>query len=147
MRILGFDYPDDCHFCLQRDLWVRALDAGGLRLGVTPFGVRISGHFFMCRPKAVGTRLAVGDTMAVVELNKSVVTVRTPVAGVVRAVNPRLATAPEVIEEDPYGKGWLVELTPEDWARDRTRLHHGAHLPPAAQARMRLENLDFSDAP
>ena len=70
MRILGFDYPDDCHFCLQRDLWVRALDAGGLRLGVTPFGVRISGHFFMCLPKAVGTRLAVGDTMAVVETNR-----------------------------------------------------------------------------
>ena len=146
MRILGFDYPDDCYFCLQRDLWVRDLADGGLRLGVTAFGARISGHFFMCRPKPVDTRLAVGDTMAVVELNKSVVTVRTPVAGVVRAVNPLLASTPEVIEEDPYGEGWMIELTPEDWARDRTRLHHGVGLPPIAQARMRLENLDFSDA-
>jgi glycine cleavage system H protein len=139
MKLLGFDYPADRWYCLERDLWVLPMPPTGLRVGITAFGVHISGSFFMCRPKPAGTELHRGDTLAVLELNKSVVTIKSPVSGVVRAVNPALADHPELIEQSPHDQGWLVELCPTDWAHDQTRLHHGPGLAQAALTRMRLE--------
>lgn len=145
MNLLGFDYPDDLYYWLERDMWARRLDSGLVQVGITAFGVKISGSFFMCRPKGAGTALEQGQTVAVVELNKSVVTVKSPVSGIVREVNPLLTDTPEIIEQDPYGNGWLVTLQPTRWDEDLALLHHGAALPEAAITRMRLENLDFSE--
>lgn len=145
MNILGFDYPDDLHYLLERDMWARRTEDGRVRVGVTAFGVRISGHFFMCRPKPVGTVLEQGATIAVAELNKSVVTVKSPVSGVVDEVNEALADAPELVEHDPYGRGWIALLRPTRWDDDVRQLAHGAALALQAERRMRLENLDFSE--
>lgn len=145
MNLLGFDYPDELYYWLERDMWVRKLPDGLVQVGVTAFGVHISGAFFMCRPKPVGTVLEQGQTVAVVELNKSVVTVKTPVSGTVRDINPLLQERPELIETDPYGEGWLVTLDPARWETELAALHHGSALADAAERRMRLENLDFSE--
>ena len=144
MKVLNFEYPDALHYWLERNMWALPLDDGGVRVGITAFGVHISGSFFMCRLKPVGTELLQGQTVALVELNKSVVTVKTPVSGVVRAINPLLMEHPEWIERDPYGQGWLAELTPTRWTEDRACLHHGVSVPEAAMQRMQLENLDLS---
>lgn len=145
MNLLGFEYPDDLYYWLERDMWALPLPDGLVQVGITAFGVHISGAFFMCRPKPVGTVVEQGQTIAVVELNKSVVTVKTPVSGVVREINPLLENTPELIENEPYERGWLVKVEPVCWDADVLRLHHGAALPAAAQARMRLENLDFTE--
>lgn len=145
MNILGFDYPDALYYWLERDMWVQRLEEGWVRVGITQFGVHISGAFFMCRPKPVGTVLEQGQTVAVVELNKSVVTVKTPVSGTVREINAQLEAHPELIESDPYGRGWLVTIEPARWDADLAVLHHGTALSEAAERRMRLENLDFSE--
>ncbi len=144
MIILGFDYPNELYYWLERDMWVRRGPDGLVHVGVTSFGVHISGAFFMCRPKPVGTVLEQGQTVAVVELNKSVVTVKTPVAGTVRVINPLLEDRPELIETDPYGQGWIVSIEPSAWEADVRQLHHGPALVDAAERRMRLENLDFT---
>lgn len=144
MNILGFEYPDGLYYWLERDLWCQRLASGLVRVGITTFGVHISGDFYMARPKAVGTVLAQGQTLAVVELSKSVIAIKTPVSGTVRLVNPLLEDTPEVIHQDPYGRGWLVEIEPAQWAVDLQALQHGAALPAAAERRMRLENMDFS---
>lgn len=145
MNLLGFDYPDELYYWLERDMWARRLPDGSVRVGITQFGVHISGAFFMCRPKAAGTALEQGQTVAIVELNKSVVTVKTPATGIVHEINPLLEEHPELIETDPYGQGWLVTLLPTCWERDRLQLHHGDALADAATKRMKLENLDFSE--
>lgn len=145
MNILGFEYPPALYYWLERDMWVRQLPDGLVQVGITAFGVRISGNFYMCRPKAPGTELAQGQTLAVVELNKSVVTAKTPVSGIVRGLNPLLEDRPDIIESEPYGQGWLVTLEPTRWEGDQPLLHHGATLADAAAKRMRLENLDFSE--
>lgn len=144
MNLLGFDYPDDLHYWLERDLWCRRLDSGLVQVGITTFGVHISGDFYMARPKPAGTALQQGQTLAVVELSKSVIAIKTPVSGIVREVNPLLEDTPEVIHQDPYGRGWLATIEPTQWETDLALLHHGAALPEAATRRMRLENLDFS---
>ena len=147
MNILGFDYPDALYYLLERDMWVQPLDAGLVRIGMTAFGVRISGHFFMCRPKPVGTAIVQGATLAVAELNKAVVTIKSPVSGRVLETNALLVDQPELIERDPYGLAWLVMMQANCWQDDLAQLAHGPALRQQAERRMRLENLDFSLGP
>lgn len=143
MLILGFDYPDDCYFDLENDMWCRDLGDGRMQVGVSAFGVKISGnYFYMCRPKPVGTELEQGKTMGVVELSKTVVTIKAPVSGVVVDINGLLEDKPELINQDPYGKGWIAVVQASDWEQDRTRLAHGATLVEQAERRMRLEPVD-----
>lgn len=144
MNVLGFAYPDELHYWLERDMWVRQLENGLMQIGITAFGVHISGSFFMCRPKPIGNEVDQGQTIAVVELNKSVVTVKSPVSGTVCATNPLLESQPEKIETDPYGEGWIATLIPSKWHQDQSILAHGETLMQAATRRMQLENLDFS---
>lgn len=143
MKVLGFDYPDALHYWLERDLWCQPLPDGRVRVGVTAFGIHLSGDFYMARPKPVGTALRQGQTLAVVELSKSIVAIKTPVSGVVCEVNPLLEDTPEVIHQDPYGAGWLACLTPTHWAEDLAALSHGEALAQAATQRMRLEPVAF----
>lgn len=141
MDILGFDYPDARWYDLREDLWCRPCDDGRMEVGVTAFGIHLSGDFYMCRPKPLGTVLQQGETLAVAELSKSVVAIRSPVSGEVMERNPLLEDTPEVIHQDPYGRGWLVRIAPSRWGDDQARLAHGDALLHAAQARMRLEKL------
>lgn len=145
MKILGFDYPDELYYWLERDMWCRRLDDGRVQVGVSAFGIHISGDFFMCRPKPVGTELEQGQTVAVAELSKSVVAIKSPVSGIVCEVNPLLEDKPELVHRDPYGQGWLVCIQPSRWADDVLNLSFGPALAAAASRRMRLENLDFSE--
>jgi glycine cleavage system H protein len=143
MIILGFDYPDDCYFDLDNDMWCRELGDGRLQLGVSAFGVKISGnHFYMCRPKPVGNAVEQGKTVGVVELSKTVVTIKTPVSGTVVEINEALEDKPELIHQDPYGAGWISVVQASDWERDRAQLAHGADLVERAERRMRLEPVD-----
>ncbi|WP_411886590.1 glycine cleavage system protein H [Polaromonas sp. YR568] len=146
MQILGFDYPDECFYLLERDMWCRPLADGRLQVGVTSFGIHLSGDFFMCRPKPVGTTTGQGETLAVAELSKSVVAIKTPVSGAISEINPLLEDTPEIIHQDPYGQGWLVTITPNRWEQDLPQLAHGPQLEAAATARMRLENIKFPPA-
>ena len=146
MQILGFDYPDEGSYLLERDMWCRPLPDGRLQVGVTTFGIHLSGDFFMCRPKPVGTLVEQGQTLGVAELSKSVVTIKTPVSGTISEINPLLDDTPEIIHQDPYGRGWLVAITPGRWAQDLPQLAHGPGLESAATARMRLENIKFPSA-
>ena len=143
MIILGFDYPDDCYFDLDNDMWCRALGDGRFRIGVSAFGVKISGnYFYMCRPKPVGNVVEQGKTVGVVELSKTVVTIKTPLAGTVVEINPALEETPELIHQDPYGAGWISVIEASDWEHDRAQLAHGAALVELAERRMRLEPVD-----
>lgn len=139
MKLHGFDFPDHLSYCLQRDLWCALERPDAVRVGISSLGVALSGNFFMCRPKAPGTELARGATLAVAEVNKSIITIKSPVAGVVLEVNPLLAEQPEILENDPYGQGWLVLLRPLAWAADLSHLAHGPGLAAALQARLALE--------
>jgi len=143
MIILGFDYPDDCYFDLDNDMWCRPVGDGRMQVGVSAFGVQISGnHFYMCRPKPVGNEVEQGKTVGVVELSKTVVTIKTPVSGTIVEINTALEETPELIHQDPYGAGWISVIQATNWKRDRAQLAHGADLVEQAERRMRLEPVD-----
>ncbi len=132
MKAAGLHFPDELHYDIEHQVWARLEDDGSATVGVTALGIQLAGEIYMCRPKAVGTAVERGRGIAVVELAKSIVSVKSPLSGRVVAVNQRLDTEPELVHLDPYGQGWLARLQPRDLETDRTGLLHG----PAVQAAM-----------
>jgi glycine cleavage system H protein len=88
---------------------------GVVRIGVTDFMQQSSGDIAFAELTAVGTRVEAGGDLAAIETVKVDVGIPSPCAGVVAAVNPALADSPELINQDCYGAGWLVDFKPDDW--------------------------------
>jgi glycine cleavage system H protein len=110
--------PDDRRYTDQHE-W--ALVQGSVvRVGITDHAQDALGDIVFVQLPAVGDEVAPGTPMGEVESTKSVSDVYAPVTGVVAAVNEALADAPETINSDPYGAGWLVEITVADGAGDPT---------------------------
>lgn len=106
--------PDDRRYTDQHEWALRVGDI--IRIGITDYAQDALGDVVFVDLPAVGKKVAAGDPLAEVESTKSVAEVYAPCAGVVRAVNTVLADAPERINDDPYGEGWFVEMTPDDIA-------------------------------
>lgn len=102
-------------------LWALA-DNNRVRLGMTDFLQQRSGDVAFAEIKPVGTVLEAGDEMAIIETIKVNVGLVTPVSGVIIEVNPAMELSPEVINQDPYGEGWLVVIEAKDWPKDRANL-------------------------
>ena len=133
MNVLDLSFPDDLHYLVEHQVWAR-LDGDGLAtVGITSLGIRLAGEIYMCRPKMVGTQVDQGRSVGVVELAKSIVSVKSAVTGTVVAVNPQLAAKPELVHLDPYGEGWLAQLQMSDFEADRAALVHGEAVRPAMQ--------------
>lgn len=125
MKVLGFDFPDALHYHVEHQVWARHEADGQVTVGITALGIKLSGEIYMCRPKGVGQVVEQGKSIAVVELAKAIVAVKSPVSGTVSAVNEALAAKPELVHSDPYGKGWIARLQPTAWEIDRAALVHG----------------------
>ena len=105
-------YPEDLRYTAEHE-WVRG---GGpaLRVGITDYAQEALGDIVFVTLPEVGTQVSAGQPCGEVESTKSVSDVYAPVSGVIVARNPALDAAPELINADPYGEGWLVEIEPSD---------------------------------
>ena len=92
---------------------------GTLRLGITDFAQDSLGDIVFVALPELGAELTLGQAFGEVESTKSVSEVYAPVAGTVTARNDAVETAPETINSDPYGDGWLIEITPGSRLRGR----------------------------
>jgi len=97
-------------------------EAGRVRIGLSDFVQQRSGDVAFAEIKPAGTVLAFGDEAAVIETIKVNIIFGSPATGKVVEVNPAMQDAPEAINQDPYGEGWLAVIEPSDWAADRARL-------------------------
>jgi glycine cleavage system H protein len=106
--------PDDRRYTDQHE-WALVQGTGDagtvVRVGITDHAQDALGDIVFVQLPSVGDEVAPGTPMGEVESTKSVSDVYAPVAGVVAAVNQALTDAPETINSDPYGAGWLVEIT------------------------------------
>ena len=91
-----------------------------VRVGITDHAQDALGDIVFVQLPEVGDEVAPGNPIGEVESTKSVSDVYSPVAGVVTAVNAALADAPETVNSDPYGAGWLVEVEVAGAAADPT---------------------------
>ncbi len=106
-------FPADLLYTAQHE-WVRPGDAGVVRVGITDYAASELGDVVFVSLPQVGESVAAEDACAEVESTKSVSSVYSPVAGVITAANDALADAPETINSDPYGEGWLFEVELSD---------------------------------
>lgn len=104
--------PDELRYSKDHE-WVR-LDGDVARIGITDFAQDALGDVVFVSLPEQGASLGEGDVIGEVESTKSVSEVYAPVAGTVRAVNGSLRDAPEALNADPYGDGWICELQVAD---------------------------------
>jgi glycine cleavage system H protein len=93
-----------------------------IRVGMTDFLQQRSGDVAFAEVRSAGRAVATGDEVALIETIKANVEVLSPVGGAIVEGNPALATTPELINQDPYGDGWLVVVEASDWPKDRDAL-------------------------
>ena len=106
------EYPDDVRYTKEHE-WVRP-EGGVVRIGITDFAQDALGDVVYVDLPDVGTNLHAGQAFAEVESTKSVSDVFSPVDGAIVERNPLVDERPELVNEQPYGDGWLVLVSPAD---------------------------------
>ncbi len=106
----GVDVPDDRRYTDDHE-WA-LLEDGRVRVGITDYAQDALGDIVFVKLPEIGTRVEAGDSVSEVESTKSVSDVYAPVAGEVVEANAQLAEAPQRVNEDPYGDGWICALAP-----------------------------------
>ena len=111
-------YPDDLKYHPEHD-WAR-VDGDVATFGITWFAQDALGEIVFCEPPAVGSTVTKDKSYAEVESVKAVSEVVSPLSGEIVETNGALEGAPEAINDDPYGEGWMVKVKVEPG----TRLDH-----------------------
>jgi arsenate reductase len=119
-----FRFPADLYYS-DAGIWVR-FEGLRARIGLSDFTQQRNGDVAFAEPKEAGTAVRMGDEVAVVETIKVNLSIPSPVDGKVVEVNNDLLTAPELVNQDPYGKGWLAVLEVEDGEAARRALKTAA---------------------
>lgn len=101
--------PDDLSYTEDHE-WVRPTGESRFRLGITDYAQDQLGDIVFVELPDVGSSVDAGGLLVEVESTKSVGEVYAPMAGTVVAVNDTVTEQPELVNSDPYGEGWLVEL-------------------------------------
>ena len=107
--------PEDLRYTAEHE-WVseQASGAGGVRVGITHFAQDSLGDIVFVQLPDPGTEVTAGEPLGEVESTKSVSEIYAPVSGKVVARTEDLENDPGVINTDPYGAGWLIEIEPAD---------------------------------
>ncbi|WAX57003.1 glycine cleavage system protein GcvH [Jatrophihabitans cynanchi] len=121
------EVPDDLLYTAEHE-WVRVSEgSAAVRVGITDYAQSALGDVVYVSLPDVGAQVGAGAAFGEVESTKSVSDLYAPLAGVVTARNEQLQQTPELINSDPYGAGWIVELEPSDAADLDALLDPGAY--------------------
>lgn len=119
------NFPANLYYSKDHE-WVE-IDGNRARIGITDYAQESLGDIVFVELPQVGDELAAGDSFGVVESVKSASDVYAPVGGKVVAVNEALLDAPQDINTDPYGKGWMIELELSDPGEVESLMDAGAY--------------------
>jgi glycine cleavage system H protein len=109
---MSFEIPDDCRFLSSHE-WARRED-GTVRVGISDFAQDELGDVVFVELPEEGDEVTAEAAFGVVESIKAVSDVYAPVSGTVAAANDDLVEAPELVNEGPYGDGWMIAIEPSD---------------------------------
>jgi glycine cleavage system H protein len=140
VTVRGCRFPTDRYYQVEFNVWLKPGEQGVVTLGATTFGVALAGEFIAFVPKPVATRIGAGRAVGLLEIAKTLTSVRSPADAVVVGSNAAAVADPLLINSDPYGEGWLMQLRFDDWPAVAGSLASGAAIAPAFEAAMALDN-------
>lgn len=121
-------YPEDLKYTSEHE-WLRnpGETEGSVRIGITDYAQDALGDIVYVSMPAVGDTIKAGESCGELESTKSVSDIYAPISGEVVAINGSLDATPELVNDDPYGGGWLFEVTPSDPAELESLLDAAAY--------------------
>ncbi|HEY4898928.1 MAG TPA: glycine cleavage system protein GcvH [Candidatus Nanopelagicaceae bacterium] len=101
--------PDNLSYTKEHE-WVREISADLFRIGITDFAQGALGDIVYVQLPKVGDSVRASSVCGEVESTKSVSEIYSPITGTIKSINVELDKAPELINQDPYGTGWIAEI-------------------------------------
>lgn len=115
-----FRVPEGLYYS-DTGIWVAVEENRG-RLGLTDFVQQLNGDLAFATVKPVGTQVKASESFADIETVKAILELYSPVSGRILEVNAELEVSPELINQDPYGHGWLALLELDRWGEEKNGL-------------------------
>ncbi|OIO55214.1 MAG: glycine cleavage system protein H [Alphaproteobacteria bacterium CG_4_10_14_0_2_um_filter_63_37] len=134
--VMGCNVPEDLFYNVGDNVWAREEGDGTITVGMTAVATTLAGAIVAFTPKKAGKGVEAGKSIATVESGKWVGPVKNPVGGEVIAINEDAKGNPGIINEDPYGAGWLVKVQPADWAAAKGALLTGGDVASAYETKL-----------
>jgi len=106
------NFPGDLHYTKDHE-WIK-LDGDSALIGITDFAQRELGDIVYVEVETVGKHMDAGAVFGTVEAVKTVSDLFLPVSGTITELNPKLTNAPELVNNDPYGDGWMIRMKPDN---------------------------------
>lgn len=119
-----FKVPKD-YLYNRDDCWLR-LEGDKAVIGITDFKQQLGGDVAFVETKEAGSEVNQGDEFGQLETIKTTMALISPASGTVGEINPEIESRPEVINEDPYGAGWIISIKLKDIESDKKNLLDGA---------------------
>ena len=104
--------PDNLKYTKDHE-WVKFMGSNIYRIGITDYAQDALGDVVFVEIKEIGTPLKAGDAFGEAESTKSVSDLYTPISGRIHSINLELEKDPELVNSDPYGRGWMCEILAE----------------------------------
>ena len=120
MRVLDYEIPDKLYYSKEHE-WVRLEDKEAI-VGITDYAQKQLHEIVYVEVQQDGSEVKQFQTMGTVESVKSVSDIFSPVTGKITKVNKELSDSPELLNEDPYSKGWLAKINLTDFKKDMEKL-------------------------
>jgi len=111
IEIKQYRFPTNLYYT-DRHLWFRRESDGSVIVGIDDLGQKLAGKIMTVRVLAEGAALEPGKVFGTMESTKWVERLRSSITGVVKNVNKKLSSMPSLVNEDPYGNGWFIRITP-----------------------------------
>lgn len=140
----GCELPEDVFYNMEKHTWARLLDDGTVRIGMNSVAGKLAGGTLAAvtvSARKIGKEIPQGKSVATVESSKYVGPVPTPVTGTLVRGNDSLTTNPNLAITDPYGEGWIAEVTPTDWEGESSDLPTGSGAIAAYQTWLEAEGV------
>ncbi|MDP9313141.1 MAG: glycine cleavage system protein GcvH [Chloroflexota bacterium] len=117
---MAYNTPDDLRYAKTHE-WVR-VDGDEVTIGISDYAQQALGDVVFAELPSVGRTLSAGEPFGVVESVKAASDVYAPLSGEVTAINEALLDAPETLNSDPYGEGWMLKLRPSNLEGEQNQL-------------------------
>jgi glycine cleavage system H protein len=106
-------FPENLRYTKEHE-WVRQEEGNTFIVGITDYAQRELGDIVYVEVETIGKSMQAGEIFGTVEAVKTVSDLFLPVSGTIAELNHELASAPDLVNTDPYGKGWMIRLTVND---------------------------------